>query len=92
MDSNDPIVARLQRDTQRSMEAVLDMVRYRQMIVVETREQIAREIEAEAKRSELIEESRYSEEYEYEFSRIASFNGGHIGGLTTAAAIARGEK
>ena len=54
------------------------------------REQIAREIEAEAKRSELIEESRYSEEYES--SRIASFNGGHIGGLTTAAAIARGEK
>ena len=52
-------------------------------------EQIAREIEAEAKRSELIEESRYSEEYES--SRIASFNGGHIGGLTTAAAIARGE-
>ena len=46
MDSNDPTVARLQRDTQRSMEAVLDMVRYRQMIVVETREQIARGIVA----------------------------------------------
>ena len=46
MECNDPTVARLQRDTQRSMEAVLDMVRYRQMIVVETREQIAKEIVA----------------------------------------------
>ena len=51
------------------------------------REQIAKEIEAEAKRCEAIEEGRYSEEYES--SRLATFNGGHIGGLTTAAAIVR---
>ena len=51
------------------------------------REQIAKEIMEEAKRCEAIEEGRYSEEYES--SRLATFNGGHIGGLTTAAAIVR---
>ena len=50
-------------------------------------EQIYKEIMEEAKRCEAIEENRYSEEYES--SRLASFNDGHIGGLTTAAHVAR---
>ena len=86
MDSNDPIVARLQRDTQRSMEAVLDMVRYRQMIVVETREQIAREDE-KAGDSYVCPRLPHPAGME-----SCDYCSGVQDGFYLAAAIARGEK
>jgi len=66
------------------MEAVLDMVRYRQMIVIETREQIAEEIEAKCENP--IADSYRAGCWEYQddsFGVICT----HI----EDAAIARGE-
>ena len=54
------------------------------------REQIAKEILEEAKRCKNIEESRYSSE-EYGSSRLAIFNDGHIGGLTSNAQVEAGK-